>query len=122
MQDECSQFPMIIPSAVAAYNSVYNEDHLLKKGATLGSGLGSQDLANNITEDALLLLSSISSDRMCGYATCLLEYLVDATKNGPQATYNGRTALYGLQTPPWTGLVSFLRCENATNLDRLIVF
>jgi len=57
---------------------------------------------------------------MRGYATILLEYLVDAC--GPADFSDVRTALFGLQRPPFNGTVSFLRCESQSNLDRLKVF
>jgi len=70
LQDETSQYPMIIPSPVAAYNSVYSEEYIAKKAADMG-GL---KLSNELSDEAVLLLSSIENDE---WATTLEQFLFD---------------------------------------------
>ena len=55
---------------------------------------------------------------MRGYLRTLGEYLVDACAVNPKRGVGAsRTALYGLQTPPRNGQLSYVRCGARTALD-----
>lgn len=120
--EKISYLPMIIPSPVAAYNSVYSNDYLLTNASRKNLF---EDL---LCEDSLTCLHSKAlseNQQLLGYAVVLLTYLLDAAgaTTNPKHRYAGRTVLFGLQRPPIAGgYRNVLHIGNPANGARLMLY
>ena len=105
-----TKYPVLVPTPTAAYNTTYVPAHLAAKGrGWQGSGLPAE---------AAALVAGVQSDEVRGYLRTIGEYLVDACSVNPKrGVGTGRTALYGLQTPPRNGQLNYVRCGARTSLD-----
>lgn len=118
MLTDVTRFPMIVPSAQAAYFSFYTREYLTSKAASTsewdgykrgdGGALGA-------------MVAAASTPETKGYLLELSAYLRSAAV-GPRRTHAQRTNLYGLQRPPLDGRVTMLRCTELTTLDDLLPF
>jgi hypothetical protein len=111
MMTDVTRFPMIVPSAQAAYFSHYSRDHLERLGAEAsgsGGALGA-------------IVGAASEPTVKGYIVELADYLRDAAV-GPRRSHAARTCLYGLQRPPLDGKLTAIRCGAATTLDEVLPF
>mmetsp|Transcript_1115 Transcript_1115/g.2396 ORF Transcript_1115/g.2396 Transcript_1115/m.2396 type:complete len:727 (+) Transcript_1115:325-2505(+) len=124
---ELTQAPMVVPSPVAAYNAVYADAFLLKKGR--------ESPLKGVCKEAVQLWGMIEDPRVKGYAAAILEYLVDACATPGKKGYGARTTLFGLQrppidfdesiagAPPSSDNFTLLRTEAVGgNFDRLLLF
>ena len=107
-----TKFPVLVPSPTAAYNTTYVPAHL----AARGRGWQGSELAT----EAAALVAGVQSDEVRGYLRTIGEYLLDACSVNPKrGVGTGRTALYGLQTPPRNGQLNYVRCGARTSLDEI---
>jgi len=104
---------MVVPSPAPAYNASYSSAHL----ASLGKQ-GSTVLPASLAFCAPLIAAT-QSDAVRGFLVKIVSYLADALAINPKCGHNqgARTALYGLQTPPLNGQLTYLRCTAVTSFD-----
>jgi len=95
-----TQFPAIVPSATAGYNS----------------SLTTQLLASHV-DDCPSDLAAIIGDQAAGYCGCIASYLRASCGAHPGKATASRTSLYGLQRPPLGMGPSILRLEPTTTAD-----
>ena len=108
---EVTRFPMVVPSAQAAYWSYYNRDYLSKRAKEFDPARDPTALGP--------MVNAAGRPEAKGYLLELAEYLKTAAV-GPHLTHGARTCLYGLQRPPLDGKVTALRCSELTTLDELL--
>jgi len=108
-----TKFPVIVPSPTAAHNTTYTSSYLAQRG----EGWDTAELPPQAAAVAL----AVSSPAMRGYVREISDYLQDALATNPKRSLpgTGRTALYGLQTTPRNGQLSYIRCGATTTLDEL---
>ena len=108
-----TKYPVLVPTPTAAYNTTYVPAHLAAKGrGWQGSGLPAE---------AAALVAGVQSDEVRGYLRTIGEYLVDACSVNPKrGVGTGRTALYGLQTPPRNGQLNYVEFFNI-KIDKVII-
>jgi hypothetical protein len=108
--DQCTIFPVIIPSSNPSYDTVYTEHYLQSR---------SHDLHDDIIKSTRALLTAIADDAVRGYCVLLIEYLQNACHRNPKrgtTSESTRTVLYGIQTPP-LGTKTVLRCTSGCTWD-----
>jgi len=143
MMSEVTTFPMVVPSAQAAYYAHYTrpylfsladastplEDHL-KDLATgrIGADLELTDdevadigVAGAAAAPVVDAFSKAAREPLTrGYLRVLGGYLVGAAAGPPRRGVGERTSLYGWQRPPMDGRHTALRCGPYLTLDQLL--
>ena len=114
MMADVTRFPMIVPSAQAAYFAHYSRDHLCARATESRPSDASTALMD-------ALVGAASEPAVGGYLIELGEYLRGAAV-GPTRTPAARTCLSGLQRPPLDGRLTALRCGELTTLDEVLPF
>ena len=117
MQD-VTRFPMVVPSAQAAYFSFYSRKYLAGRA---GDDDAWEGFKNGAYGPLGALVNAASTPEVKGYLLELASYLRTAAV-GPRRTHAARTNLYGLQRPPLDGRLTALRCGELTTLDELLPF
>jgi hypothetical protein len=101
-----TEYPVIVPSATAAYNSFYNTSYL--------ENLDTSKLMAPV-QYISDLLDAAESKEVCGYCVEIANYLVDAA--GPNEAHAARSVLWGIQRPPINGQMTILRCSKTNSLS-----
>lgn len=104
-----TEYPVLVPSATAAYNTIYNTNYLNK--------LDTSKLSNKVGYIADLL-NATGSNVVRGYCVELANYLVDAV--GPKEAHAARSVLWGIQRPPINGQFTIIRCSKICSLDEVL--
>jgi len=123
-------FPMVVPSAQAAYFSHYSTEHLRALGAAAAAppppaaspsaAPSSGEAAKRAAAVVDAFVSAAGAAEARGYVRQIGAYLLTAA-DGPRRAFGQRTALYGLQRPPMDGRRTALRVgPAATSLDELL--
>jgi len=110
--DAHTRFPVLVPSAAAAYAATYDRAHL-------------EASAGAAPPAAAPLVAAAKSRAARGYAALVAAYVADCAARGParggadRGGGPGRSVLFGVQRPP-LGSATVLRCGGATTYDDLL--
>ena len=120
---DVTRFPMVVPSAQAAYFSHYRREYLASAadGAAEAASPIWGGYANGQRGTLGVFVDAASDPAVKGYLLELGEYL-RAAAVGPQRTHATRTCLYGWQRPPLDGRLTAIRCGELTTLDELLPY
>lgn len=114
--EDVTAFPVIIPSSTPGYNSSYCPTFLQSHGAGAVESWGLPPALGACSE----ILGLCSCALAKGYCRILMEYLADATADGPRRGCGERTALFGLQRPPTRGGQCCIRVSTEGCMDEAL--